>query len=263
MSETLVYRLRLALVIAVGVALAGFLYSKPPIAQDPHYHNFADQRLLFGIPHGLNVLSNLPFLIVGLVGLGFLVSRRGRNAFLHPSERRAYLVFSIGVGLTAFGSAYYHLDPTNARLLWDRLPMSIAFVALFVAVIGERVSVRAGAVLLVPLILLGLATVVYGHVTEQGGTGDLRPYFLVQFYPMLALPLLLLLFPSHYTRTSDLFVALVLYALAKVFEIYDGEIYRVLGEVSGHTIKHLLSAGGAFAVIWMIMHRQKKQQPDA
>ena len=33
--------------------------------------------------------------------------------------------------LTAIGSAYYHWRPTTERLVWDRLPMSMAFGAAF------------------------------------------------------------------------------------------------------------------------------------
>ena len=41
----------------------------PPIAQDPTYHQFADQRTLLGIPNFWNVVSNLPFVLVGAMGL--------------------------------------------------------------------------------------------------------------------------------------------------------------------------------------------------
>lgn len=249
------FRLRLALVLALGVGFAVWLWSRPAIPQDLHYHAFADQRPLLGIPHCLNVISNVPFLIVGGIGLGFTLSARGREVFRHPSERQAYAVFALGVALTAFGSAYYHLDPNNERLLWDRLPMSVAFMALFAAVVGERVSPVAGAWLLWPLVGLGLASVLYWHHGEQMGAGDLRPYYLVQFYPMIALPLLLLLFPSRHSGTAALFIALAFYVVAKLVEIYDVELYHSLGEVSGHTLKHLLAAGGAYAVVRMIRHR--------
>jgi hypothetical protein len=251
-------RLRLLLLILVGLGGAGLLYSYPAISQDVHYHNFADQRPMLGVPHGLNVISNLPFLVVGLIGLGFLNSERGRAAFVEPDERRAYFLFSLGIAATAFGSAYYHLDPGNDRLMWDRLPMSVAFMALFAAVIGERINARAGRILLFPLLMVGLASVLYWHETEKAGAGDLRPYLLVQFYPMLAIPLILLLFPARYTRSSDLWAALGLYVLAKIVELLDGEIYSVLREVSGHTIKHLLAAAGAYMIVHMVMRRERK-----
>lgn len=250
------FRVRILLLVALAIGFAGWLYSHPALPQDLHYHAFADQRLLFGVPHCLNVISNLPFLFVGVIGFGFLNSERGRAAFVEPDERRAYFLFSLGIAGTAFGSAYYHLDPTNDRLLWDRLPMSVAFMALFAAVIGERINARAGRVMLFPLVMLGLASVLYWHETEKTGAGDLRPYYLVQFFPMLALPLVLLLFPARYTRSADLWAALALYVLAKVVEIYDGEILGILGEVSGHTIKHLLAAAGAYMIVHMVMRRR-------
>jgi hypothetical protein len=250
------FAIRVGLVVALGVVVTAGLYSWPALPQDMHYHKFADQRTILGVPHCLNVLSNVPFLIVGLLGLGFLASARGRVAFVEPEERRPYFIFSLGIALTAFGSAYYHFDPTNDRLLWDRLPMSIAFMALFAGVIGERINARAGRVLLFPLVTLGLASVLYWHETEKNGAGDLRPYFLVQFFPMLALPLIMELFPPRYTRTGDLWVALGLYALAKVVELLDGQIFAVLRVMSGHTLKHLVAAAGAFAVVHMIMKRE-------
>ena len=47
----------LGIVSLIGL---GFL---PPIAQDPLYHAFADQRALLGVPHFWNVVSNLPFVL--------------------------------------------------------------------------------------------------------------------------------------------------------------------------------------------------------
>lgn len=49
-----------------------------PIPQPLSYHNFADTRRLLGIPRAFDVLSNLPFLIVGLLGMAFT---------LHPGSR--------------------------------------------------------------------------------------------------------------------------------------------------------------------------------
>jgi hypothetical protein len=40
-----------------------------PLLQDQSYHQFADQRELFGIPNFWNVVSNLPFIVVGTAGL--------------------------------------------------------------------------------------------------------------------------------------------------------------------------------------------------
>ena len=56
-----------------AASLAGLLLL-PSIPQDQHYHQFADQRALLGIPNFWNVVSNIPFIAIGAVGL-----RRFRN----------------------------------------------------------------------------------------------------------------------------------------------------------------------------------------
>jgi len=137
----------------------------PRVAQDPAYHNFADTRAALGIPNFLNVVSNLPFLVVGALGLAFLARdarRGGGDAFASPAERRPYWPFFSGVALTAVGSGYYHWQPSNDTLFWDRLPMTLAFMALLASVIGERISLRAGGRLLWPLLLAGALSAHYG-----------------------------------------------------------------------------------------------------
>src|SRR5262245_42133150 len=194
--------------------------------------------------------------MVGALGVAFLLRRDLDGPFLHRWERVPYLIFFLGVGLTAFGSAYYHLEPNNARLVWDRLPMSVAFMALSAAVLGERIHPRLCQVGLVPMLTAGVASVLYWHLTEQQGRGDLRFYYVVQFLPLLALPLLLLLFPPRYTRTGDLLGALGWYVLAKVCEHpLDGPLFDLSG-VSGHTLKHLTAALGAYWILRMLMHRR-------
>jgi hypothetical protein len=254
------FALRLLSIAVLAVAAVAWLFSRPVLPQSLDYHNFADQRTLLGLPHALNVLSNLPFLFVGVQGLRFLFRRdtlRVDGPFLTAAERRPYVLFFAGVGLTAFGSAYYHLEPSNDRLLGDRLPMTVAFMGLFAAVLMERVSLKAGLDLLGPLVAVGLASALYWHWTEQQGRGDLRFYYVVQFLPMLTLPLLLLLFPPRYTRTLDLVVALGWYVLAKGCEHpLDGPIYGWSGWVSGHTLKHLAAALAAYWILRMLRARR-------
>ena len=137
----------------------------PRIPQDPSYHNFADQRALLGVPNFLNVVSNLPFLAVGIAGLLFLARPVFGECFLAQSERPAYLTFFLGIALTSFGSAYYHLAPSNERLVWDRLPMSIAFMSLLAAIIGERIDAKAGVISLLPLLMLG--RIISGHTLKH------------------------------------------------------------------------------------------------
>jgi hypothetical protein len=181
-------------------------------------------------------------------------------AFLFPEERWPYLIFSLGVMLTTFGSAYYHLAPDNARLVWDRLPMAMGFMALLAAVVGERTRAQLASRMLAPLILVGIGSVLYWHWTELSGRGDLRLYGLVQFGSLAAVVLMCSVLPSRYTRGGDMFVVVGFYALAKVFEGLDKQIYAVGGFVSGHTLKHLTAALACYWVLRMVMRRQPQAE---
>jgi hypothetical protein len=238
-------------VAVLAVAITSFV---APIAQDPAYHQLADRRVLFGIPNFGDTASNIGFLIVGALGMAFVLGERGRALFDAPGERWPYLIFFAGVTLVSLGSAYYHLNPTTETLFWDRLPMTVAFMALFAAFITDRIQTRAGVAVMLPLLLaIGIGSVIYWHVTEAAGHGDLRPYGLVQFYPMLAIPIVCLLFPSPHTTAKHIFYIVLWYALAKICEHFDGEIYALLGNmVSGHSLKHLAAAVATYMVLAML-----------
>ena len=208
-----------------------------PIKQDQAYHQFADGRAWLGMPNAWNVWSNLPLVIVGLAALHWLT----REPVPH---RKMWVVFFIGITLTGFGSAYYHWNPNNDTLVWDRLPMTISFMAFFAALVAERVNERAGNWLFVPLLALGLASVTYWHYTD-----DLRWYGLVQFGPMLAIPVILVTRPARYLRTYDMMIVLGLYVAAKVLERVDGFVYSWSGVMSGHALKHVAAAA---AGVWML-----------
>jgi len=221
------------------------MLSQTPFGQSPKYHHFADQHMFFGIPNFLDVTSNLAFLIVGIAGLRIcLRSRLG-------SARNAWIVLFAGVTLVSVGSAYYHLEPTNQTLVWDRLPMTIGFMGLFAALLGEYVSDRLGAFLLVPALLLGLASVAYWHWSD-----DLRFYYWIQLVPLLTIPVAMSLYRPRYSHRWLLLVALGWYALAKVAESNDSDIFVLSqGIISGHTIKHLLSALGCLSILLMIQRQ--------
>jgi hypothetical protein len=247
------------LILGSAIACAVLtLFLFPAIPQNEGYHNFADKRSLFGIPNGLDVVSNVFFLVVGAWGLRTVWRDAG---FLNSRERWPYAAFFIGVTLTAFGSSWYHLNPNDATLVWDRVPMTIGFMALVAAVIAERVSVNAGLWLLVPLVGLGIASVIYWELTQRHGHGDLRPYALAQFGSLLILLLLIALFPPRYTRTYDFGISLALYALAKLFEAADRPIFAVGRLVSGHTLKHLAAAVSAYWIVRMLQLRRTVQSP--
>lgn len=229
------------------------------IAQPLTYHNFADQRGWLGIPNFGDVASNLLFAIAGAWGLVFLGSRRGHEAFIKSRERWAYIFVFLGLLLTAFGSSYYHLAPDNARLVWDRLPMTLAFMGLVAAMISERISVPAGFYLLPLLLLIGVASVLVWWHSETRGAGDLRFYAAVQVYAVLILPVMLLL-PPRYTRSLDFVVVFFFYVLAKVFEIADRAIFHLDHHtISGHTLKHLAAGAAGFWILGMLQKRKPRQ----
>jgi hypothetical protein len=237
------------LTIAVVVALALI----PPISQDQAYHSFADQRAMFGMANFLNVISNAPFLLTGIAGLVYVL-RSGRRSFIESGERWAYVILFAGVALTCFGSGYYHAAPSDQRLVWDRLPMTLGFMSFFSATISERISTRLGQLLLLPLVVAGGASVFYWDISE-----DLRPYVGVQFYPLVAIPLAAMLFKSRYTRGSDIALIIGFYAGAKVLELLDAQILSIGNIVSGHSLKHVAAAGATWVILTMIRLRQPSE----
>jgi len=234
----------LLLVASIGLGLSH------PIPQDPAYHQYGDARVLFGIPYFWNVVSNLPMLFIGAYGL--------RQCFRHWSRRPEGvarwipLVLSTGVFVTCFGSAYYHYAPSNSTLLWDRLPMTLMFMSLFALLVYDYLGPKAGVAAFWIALPLGMASVLYWHFTEAAGHGDLRPYALVQFFPMLAAPVLMGCFPGKVPYVRLIVWVLLWYAVAKVCEHFDHPIYDALGFWSGHTLKHLIGAVGLVYVMRLL-----------
>lgn len=213
-----------------------------PIKQNIGYHIFIDRRTLLGIPNFWNVISNIPFLLVGILGLySIFISRR--MVFI-AELKTAYTLFFAGVSLVAFGSGYYHLWPENSSLVWDRLPMTIAFMALFSIIVGEFTSVKFSKYALWPLVFFGIFSVFYWHITEKYGAGDLRLYILVQFLPILIIPLILCFFNSKYTYTNGYWYLLIAYIVAKGLEHFDEVVNTLLFSLSGHSLKHVVAALG-------------------
>lgn len=240
--------------VTAVIILAAVL--SPRVPQPLSYHNFADQRGWLGIPNFGDVVSNFPFAIVGACGLWFVCSGRRQPAFLDSRERWPYALGFFGLFLTAFGSSYYHLAPDNARLVWDRLPMTLVFMPLVAAMIAERISVKAGLWLLPVLTTVGAGSVWQWYASELRGSGDLRMYAAVQVYALTVL-LVALLLPAKYTRSADLLWVVGFYVLAKILETADSQVFALTRRtVSGHTLKHLAAA---LAGYWMLRMLEKRE----
>lgn len=235
-------------------ALVMYLLLVPPLAQDLQYHQFADQNTIFWIPNALNVISNFAFLFVGIIGVCALLKRP--NKYCAKCVLPSYQLFFIGLILTSLGSSYYHWDPNNFTLVFDRLAIAISFMALFTALFGELVSLKLANKMLLPLELLGMAGVIYWGISEHLSYGDMRFYILTQYLPLILLPIMLIKYKWQYSHQSSCIFILLFYALAKITEVYDQPILELTGEVSGHTIKHLLSALSGYWVYWLLQHRK-------
>lgn len=245
-------RNRILLLISITLLCMLYAWMLQPIRQNPGYHLFADQRKIAGIANFFNVLSNLPFLLVGAYGMWILLRSNAGKAI-----RAVYGVMFTGIFLTGLGSAYYHYAPGNSTLVFDRIPMVLVFMSFLSAAIYGWIDARAGVRLLLPLLVLGIASVLWWHYTELMGAGDLRLYGFIQFYPMLIVPIIFMLFasPENIRGLRLLVWVLLWYCAAKVFELMDVPIYRVTGFVSGHSLKHIAAAAATW---YMVKFFQKK-----
>ena len=241
------------LLMALALSLHG------PIQQWASYHHFADVHPLWGMPNAANVLSNLPFLLIGVWGLVALWGQRHAHNNTASPSFHAWCVFAFSIVCTCMGSAYYHWAPDNATLLWDRLPIAWACASLSMALLAERVNPRFGRPwLLFAAMTIATLSVFYWWWTlaPQGSLpgGDLRPYLFVQFLPMLLVPLVFgLKLAAQHARAipaSAAWSALGFYAMAKLLEVGDHAVLEALHFIGGHPLKHLFAAAGAA----MLMH---------
>ena len=242
--------------IVLSAILIAAMFFIDPIPQDPSYHAFADSRSLLGVPNFWNVMSNVPFLLVG--GAGIYYSRSANRPGMMPDLHLAYLILFAGIFLTGFGSAYYHYAPGNETLVWDRLPMTLGFMGLSAIIIGEHISLPVAKRLLIPLLIIGAGSVIYWAMTEARGAGDLRPYAIVQFLPMLLIPLILLMYRSIYDNVGFLWLVIVLYALSKLFEYFDFATFEIGQLISGHSIKHVVAAIAPLVFLYGINSRRPR-----
>jgi hypothetical protein len=236
----------------VALAAAAMLLHGP-IAQLEDYHAFADGRALYGVANAADVVSNVGFAIVGFWGLAALWPRRHDPRL--GAAWAGYFVFLVALVLTAFGSGFYHLAPDNHRLIWDRIPIALACAGLLAAVHTETHASPRPRWILAALIVAAVASVAWWSLTEAFGAGDLRPYLFVQGAPLLLIPLWHWIYRAPRADRVAFGIAILLYALAKAFELADRSVFGTLGIMSGHTIKHLLAVAAGAVLAANLVYR--------
>ena len=238
-------------IITVGLIVMLALHGR--IAQPAHYNEFADQSTASGIPHAADVFSNAGFALVAIWGWLTLRPRRASDHL--RAGWPGYRLFLIGLFLTAFGSAFYHLAPDNISLIWDRLPIALVCAGLLAGVRGDIRGGSKSEIDVIVLALYAVASVAWWAITDRNGAGDLRPYLLLQALALILIPLWQAIYRCPRTDRIAFATAMVLYILAKVAEVLDHEIASAFGFVTGHTLKHLIATAATAAVVWGLTRR--------
>lgn len=239
------------------VLIAAAMLVHGPIYQPAHYHDFANDHALWGMPNAADVLSNLGFALVG--GWGFAIFWRQRYQPQLASAWPGYFLFAGALILTAIGSGFYHWAPDNARLVWDRLPIALACAGLLAGMHAQicNDTWRQSMMVTLSLALFGAASVGWWYYTEQitghRGAGDLRPYLLLQGLPLLLIPIWQAQYAAPKADRLAFGFAILLYVLAKVAEVNDHAVLALLGFVSGHTLKHLLATAASAVIVWRMV----------
>jgi hypothetical protein len=213
------------------------------LALDISPYEFACDGAHAGIPHFWNVLTNVPFVLLGLWQLWRI--RRLRAAGTSVSFNWTGLWLStIGIGL---GSGAYHWLLTPLGLALDRLAIAalIAFLLAHAAdvTLGWGPSRRGSTLLLaaclstVVLWMLGGTAWVYGALQALGAVAVLAAFVRADLRARrggAALPI----------SPRPLYLFTACYGLAKVCEILDQQVCDLTGWIGGHPLKHLWAALG-------------------
>ncbi len=217
-----------------------------PIHQPADYHAFADRRAMFGIANAQDVLSNIGFTLVGLWGLAAWIAWKRMPGV--PLFARGYALFFAALVLTGFGSAYYHLAPDDARLVWDRLPIALACAGLLAAVQADTSAPKQSLAIPAALAIAAIASVWWWAHTGARGEGDLRPYLLVQFLPLVLIPVWQAIYRTPRPHRIAFGAAIGFYVLAKIAERADRTLFDSLGLASGHTLKHRVATAAGWVL---------------
>lgn len=230
-------------IFTVCLALLAVAAWGPSVVQSGHYHAFADQRQIFGIPNLMDVLSNLAFAGFGAVGAWRIWQMRQRMPC--PAQQNLASLFFVGLVATALFSSWYHLHPDDVGLAVDRNGMTIAFAGLLGLAACTRVSDRAGQWLALTVLLCGA-----GSIWTWITSGNVMPWAVLQFGGM-ALMLGLSCLPARADSLPVSWITVILiYALAKLLEHADEQVYHLTGELlSGHTLKHVVASFAALPVL--------------
>ncbi|KAL3744483.1 hypothetical protein ACJRO7_013706 [Eucalyptus globulus] len=231
------------------------MLATPKIPYSPKHHVYADMRNFLGVPNTLNVITNFPFLIVGV--LGFVLCLQGSyfNVSLQ-GEILGWTLFYAGIAGVAFGSAYYHLKPDDSRLVWDTLPMMIAYSSLFSSFLVERVGKRTGLSFLSLLLFFSFLSAAYERTFN-----DLRLRMMFQLIPCVVIPFMTLLFPPKYTHSRYWLWAAGIYLLSKFEAFADRRIYHANSYIiSGHSLEHLCLAMLPVLLTMMLLNRTLRFQ---
>jgi Ceramidase len=232
---------QLLLILTILAFAIVFIFIKP-IAQPESYHNFANENMFFEIPNFLNVLSNIGFVFMGFYGF-YCVSK-------YKILSKFAIVLFAAIVFTGFGSAYYHFNPNNSTLVWDRLPMTIVFTTFFAQIYSLYLSKKVGGIIWIFAVFTGIFSVFYWQYSESIGKGDLRLYAIIQFLPMLLLTIIISL---HYKKHKPVLKPILLiafyYFVAKILENFDAQIYETTRFFSGHPLKHIAASIASYYIV--------------
>jgi len=228
--------------LSAPFVLGGLLHFAYPLVQPADYHHFADTRLICGVHNGADVLSNLAILAAGLVNLCWCWRRRASDAVQMPGM----LMVSLGFVMAAAGSAVYHLRPTDATLVWDRLPMTVIFAGilamLYTSITGRRVPWSQLASLVAPAMLTALIWARFG---------ELWPYALLQYGGLAAVVGFTI--SRKVANPSGWWALICCYGVAKLLEMFDSSIWVATDHVlAGHSLKHIACGAAGIALLAIV-----------
>jgi len=158
--------------------------------------------------------------------------------------------------VTSLCSSWYHLQPSDVRLVADRLGMVLPFAGLLGLAVADRISLRAGAWTAAAIVGLGPWT-----VGLWAANGNLLPWSVLQGGGMLLMLALAVRKPQAGAWGLPLGAVIGWYVLAKLLELGDHAVFDITqGYLSGHTLKHVAAAMAAWPVL-SLMHNGNQTRP--